>query len=97
MQQSRSGNSGASRILRQFELGAHTVTYICLYNESSSNLNYSTLETVRPQHDCPAACVVFQRYCSATLLSLRYHYRKEILGAIFKTVTILNFKLFKTA
>jgi hypothetical protein len=64
---------------------------ICLYNWSSSNLNSSTLETVRPQHDCPAACVVAQQYSSATLLSLRCHYRKKKFGAIFKTATLSIF------
>jgi len=69
--------------------------YVRLYNESSSNLNSSTMETVRPQRDYPAVCVVAQQYSSATLLSLHYHYRKEKFGAILKTATISIFKLFK--
>jgi len=35
--------------------------------------NYSnTMETVRPQHDRPFACVIAQQYSSATVVSLRF-------------------------
>ena len=35
------------------------------------------METDRPQHERPTAYVIAQQYSSATLISLRFHSRKE--------------------
>jgi hypothetical protein len=45
--------------------------------QSSWHPNCSTLESDRPQHDHPAACVTTQQYSSVTFISLRLHYRKK--------------------
>ena len=42
---------------------------LCTYvytRQFSCNPNPSTLEPDRPQHDCPAACVIAQQYSSST-------------------------------
>jgi hypothetical protein len=54
------------------------------------------MEPDQPQHDGPAACVIAQHYSSATLVSLRFHSRKQKYGAPFKNI-ISNFYIFKTA
>jgi hypothetical protein len=41
------------------------------------------LELGRPEHDHRAACVVAQRYSSATF-SFRFYFLKEKLGTLFK-------------
>ena len=64
--------------------------YICK-SESMWNPNSSTVESDRPQHGQPAACVIAQQYYSATL-SLRFYSCKESFGASFKNVTFFYFK-----
>ena len=76
-----SGRCGTSRILRKSELRVHMANCI--------NPNTSTLEPDRPQHDRFAACVIAQQYSSATLVSLRFHSRKEQVDARFKNIVIL--------
>jgi len=44
----------------------------------------NTMKPHWPQHDSPAAFVIVQQCSSATFFSLRYHSRKEKLGALFK-------------
>ena len=48
--------------------------------ESSWNPNSNTLEPDRLQHDIPAACVIAKEYSATTLVSIRYHSRKEKCG-----------------
>jgi hypothetical protein len=42
----------------------------------------------RLQHDRPVACVIAQKYSSATFLSLRFHSGKEKFGSHYRTVII---------
>jgi hypothetical protein len=49
------------------------------------------MERDRPQYDSPAVFVIAQQCSSATFFSLRYHSRKEKLGAIFKNLIFLFF------
>jgi hypothetical protein len=58
------GGSGASRILSKSEV---TDTYGKLYGKGFPWNPHTTLEPDRPQHDRPVACVIAQRYSSATL------------------------------
>jgi hypothetical protein len=52
------------------------------------------VETVQPQDDSSATCVIAQQYSSATLVSLRSHSRQETLGPFLKNF-ILMFYLFE--
>jgi hypothetical protein len=56
--------------------------------ESSWKQRCNTLELDRLQHDIPAAFVIAQQYSFAKFMSLRFHSRKEALGASFKYVII---------
>jgi hypothetical protein len=49
---------------------------VCLYKVVLLKCNFTTLEPDRPQHDCPAACVIAQQYSSDTFGSLRFHLHK---------------------
>jgi hypothetical protein len=55
------------------------------------------MELDLPQHDCLAACVIAQQYSSATLVSWRFHSRKQKFAARFKNATIRFFYFFKIA
>ena len=58
--------------------------------------NFNALELHTPQHDSPAACIIVQQYSSATFVSLRSHYLKEKVGALFKNVNFF-FSVLKIA
>jgi len=62
-----------------------TCIYICT-RESMWNPNSSSVESDRPQHGQPAACVVPRQYYSAPF-SLRFYSCKESFGTPFKNVT----------
>jgi hypothetical protein len=47
------------------------------------------MESDRPQHDRPSACVTAQQHSSATFVSLRFPSRKEKFGVNLKKVIIL--------
>jgi hypothetical protein len=51
---------------------------------SSWNPNSSTLEPYQLQLGRTSACVIAQQYSSSTFVSLRFHFRKEILARILK-------------
>jgi hypothetical protein len=61
-------------------------------NISAFSLNQSSksVEPYGPQRDSPAARVIVHQYSCAPVVSLRFHSRKEELGASFKNV-ILSF------
>jgi len=44
---------------------------------TSLNPNSNIAAPDQQQYDRPAACVIAQQYSSATLVSLRVHYRRE--------------------
>jgi hypothetical protein len=52
------------------------------------NSNSNTMECDGLQHDCPAACVIIQRYSSTTFVYMHYHSHKEISGTHLKNVII---------
>jgi hypothetical protein len=55
------------------------------------------VENYRTQYDRPAACVIAQQYYSAAFASLRFHSRKEKLGARFKdAISFTSKKLSKS-
>jgi hypothetical protein len=64
---------------------AHLYNQLCFYDyarQFSCNPNSSTLEPDRPQHDCPAACVVAQQYSSSaySLIELLLSQKKNQLA-----------------
>ena len=65
-----------------------------MWRGSISITNSSTLESDRPQHDSPTACVIAQQYSSATLVSLRFHSRTNKSGAPFKIIIVSIFFTF---
>ena len=69
------------------------VSYIC--TSKGIQFKYKSLDTDRPQHDRPVACVIAQQYSSAMRVSLRFHCRKEKSGAHFQIVTIPSLFFFK--
>jgi hypothetical protein len=49
------------------------------------------------QRDHPAVCVIAQQYSSSTFVSLRFHSRKEMFGALFQNrYLVFSFKLRKS-
>ena len=44
-----------------------------IQKDSSFNPNSNALEPHRPQHDCPAVCVIVQQYSSTTFFLLYIH------------------------
>jgi hypothetical protein len=44
------------------------------------------METDRPQHDCPTACVFAQQYSPITFGSFRFHCLKGEVQRVFKNV-----------
>jgi hypothetical protein len=58
------------------------------------NPNSNTLEPDQQPHDRPAACVIAQHYSSATFVSLRLHFRKQNLTALFKNVLFQFYAFF---
>jgi hypothetical protein len=48
------------------------------------------MESDRPQHDRPAACVIAQQYSSTTCVSLCFHSRKEKFCAYFENAFTLQ-------
>jgi len=58
------------------------------------NPNSNTLECDRRWHNSPAACVIAQKYSSATFVLLGFHYRKEKFGVRLKMQFVRNFTLF---
>ena len=74
----------------------YTCGQLCTYVQGSQvgiPGSSNTLETVRPQHDRPFACVIAQQYSSATVISLRFLSREENCVALFKT-TLFHFFTF---
>jgi len=63
---------------RKSELSMRMVNYKLQYiQKSSGNASSSILERDRPQHDRSVACVIAEKYSSATLVSLCFHSRNE--------------------
>jgi hypothetical protein len=44
------------------------------------------METDRPQHDRPTACVFAQQYSPITFVSLRFHYLRGEVQRVYKNV-----------
>jgi len=59
--------------------------------ESSVNPSSNSLESDRPQHGRPNACVVAQKDSSATLDSLHFYSCKDMSNASFQIVIIISF------
>jgi len=49
------------------------------------------METDRPQHDVPVACVIAQQYSSATFVSLRLEPHQKRNAALFKSAIFFKF------
>lgn len=62
--------------------------------ESILHQNSKTLEPDGPQHDCPAVCVIAQKYSSLTFVVLRFLSSEEHSGARLK-VFLFQFLHFK--
>jgi len=75
-------------------MSTHRVKQILHTRGSSWNPNCNTLESDRPQHDRPTACVIVQQYSSDPFVSLRPHSRKEKSGARFKSIYFSQFFIF---
>lgn len=74
------------------EVSTHTVSYICIYvTKHLKSKLFNTLQPDWPKHDSPAACVIVQKYSSASFLSLCFHSRKEKLRGAFQKMLFLRF------
>jgi hypothetical protein len=70
----------------------HIRSTIYVYTrETISITNSSTLESDRPQHNSPIACVIAQQYSSATLVSLRFHSCTKKIRRTFQNYHYFNF------
>ena len=55
----------------------------------------NTLEHNRPQYERPAACIIAQKYSSATFVSLRSHSRKKKNSACIFKMFLFHFNFLK--
>ena len=71
--------------------------YIYIYiKETSWKTNPITQAPDRPQHGCPAACVIAQQCSSVACVPLLFHYRMENFSTLSKNATISISLLFFT-
>ena len=78
----------------RYHLTRYSLRYVCTYKRwgSSRNLNSSTQEPDRPQHDRPTTCVITQQYSSAIFVSRCFNTRKrKNSGKIYKKCYLFQF------